>query len=113
MKREVTTITHRQWKKAVEAGERAVEGIPETHNRVRAHAKSDAIWEYVTRHMRTREIDATGRECVCWCNENLGNRKWADYVKAFQLGKIEKVYKSTFSTDMSAGRVSNVVVLYR
>jgi len=113
MMREVMTMTHKQWKKAVEAGEKAVEGIPESHNRVRAHERADAIWKYVIGNQKAMELDATGRDCVYWYNENLGNRKWADYVRAFQTGKILKVYASTFATDMSCGRVANLIVLYR
>ena len=113
MKREVQTITHRQWKKAIEVGNEAMASIPESHTRVREHAKSDAIWEFLQKHVKTIEIGATGRECVHWYNENLGNRKWADYVRAFQAGKILKVYASTFATDMSCGRVANLIVLYR
>ena len=113
MKREVRAITHRQWRNALEAGEKAVDGIPSNHNRVREHARAEAIWDYVQKHAKTIEIDATNRDCVYYYNRNLGNRTWTDYVTDFLEGKVLKVHKSSFSTDVTTGRVSNLFVLYR
>lgn len=116
MKAKVFTITRRHWEEVKRNAEKAIEEIPITHNRVRAHKYSDAIAAGLSRHTKIREIEPVGRRCIWHHTVNIGTRKWSDYVREHTETTIEKQSKKNsdmFVLHCTNGYTENVTVIYR
>lgn len=108
-----TTISHKSYAKAVALAEQAVAEIPLSHNRVRTKTYFETMSKYIASKTREQDIDVVGRRCLWSHTENLGNRRYADYVRRVDVSTIKRVGKSSYQLACMSGWTPNVIVLYR
>lgn len=84
-KKEVYTISRRNWQKAQRVADDAIKDIPEHKNRIRAHARAAALHREIKwlAEKKVIDVERKGQKIIYMDTVNLGSKRYPDFCRDF------------------------------